>query len=136
MQPTPIFLPGESHRQRRLVACSPWGLRRVRHNLATDNNDSRTQRDSDTVLPLDLNCFSVYPLPSLQDSQRAWTVDLEHGFLGPRYTGRGLAHSRHACFLTFPLPTCLLHLPWPREGQKASEAIWLNLCPLSLPRGQ
>ena len=24
-QPTPVFLPGESHRQRRLVGYSPWG---------------------------------------------------------------------------------------------------------------
>ena len=26
-QPTPVFLPGESHRQRSLVGCSPWGHR-------------------------------------------------------------------------------------------------------------
>ena len=26
-QPTPVFLPGESHGQRSLVGCSPWGLR-------------------------------------------------------------------------------------------------------------
>ena len=25
-QPTPVFLPGESHEQRSLVGCSPWGL--------------------------------------------------------------------------------------------------------------
>ena len=24
-QPTPVFLPGKSHRWRRLVSCSPWG---------------------------------------------------------------------------------------------------------------
>ena len=24
-QPTPIFLPGESHEQRNLAGCSPWG---------------------------------------------------------------------------------------------------------------
>ena len=26
-QPTPVFLPGESHGQRSLVGCSPWGCR-------------------------------------------------------------------------------------------------------------
>ena len=26
-QPTLVFLPGESHGQRRLVGCSPWGLK-------------------------------------------------------------------------------------------------------------
>ena len=30
-QPIPVFLPGESHGQRRLAGCSPWGCR-VRHN--------------------------------------------------------------------------------------------------------
>ena len=29
-QPTPVFLPGESHGQRSLAGYSPWGLR-VRH---------------------------------------------------------------------------------------------------------
>ena len=32
--PTPVLLPGESHGQRSLVGCSPWGCR-VRHNWAT-----------------------------------------------------------------------------------------------------
>ena len=34
-QPTPVFLPGKSHRQRSLVDNSPWGHKRVRHNLVT-----------------------------------------------------------------------------------------------------
>ena len=34
-QPTPVFLPGESHGQRRLVGYSPWGRRRVRCDLVT-----------------------------------------------------------------------------------------------------
>ena len=34
-QPTPVFLPGESHGQRSLMGYSPWGLARVRHNLET-----------------------------------------------------------------------------------------------------
>ena len=28
-QPTPVFLPGESHGQRSLVSYSPWGSRKV-----------------------------------------------------------------------------------------------------------
>ena len=32
-QPTPVFLPGESHGQRSLAGCSPWG-HRVGHNWA------------------------------------------------------------------------------------------------------
>ena len=34
-QPTPVFLPGKSHGQRSLVDKSPWGGKRVRHNLVT-----------------------------------------------------------------------------------------------------
>ena len=34
-QPTPVFLPGKSHGQRSLVGNSPWGGKRVRHNLVT-----------------------------------------------------------------------------------------------------
>ena len=33
MQPTPVFLPGESHGHRSLVGCSPWG-HRVRQDCA------------------------------------------------------------------------------------------------------
>ena len=31
-QPTPVFLPGKSPKQRSLVGYSPWGLQRVRHD--------------------------------------------------------------------------------------------------------
>ena len=34
-QPTPVFLPRESHGQRSLAGCSPWGCRRVKHDLVT-----------------------------------------------------------------------------------------------------
>ena len=34
-QPSPVFLPGKSHGQRSLVGYSPWGCKRVRHNLVT-----------------------------------------------------------------------------------------------------
>ena len=29
MQPTPVFLPGESHGQERLVGCNPWGYKEL-----------------------------------------------------------------------------------------------------------
>ena len=34
-KPTPVFLPGKAHGHRSLVGYSPWGHKRVRHNLAT-----------------------------------------------------------------------------------------------------
>ena len=36
-QPTPVFMPGKSHRQRGLVGYSPWGCERVGHDLATEH---------------------------------------------------------------------------------------------------
>jgi len=34
-QPTPVFLSGKSHGQRSLVVYSPWGCKRVQHDLIT-----------------------------------------------------------------------------------------------------
>ena len=34
-QPTSVFLAGQSHEQRKLVGYSPWGHKRVRHDLTT-----------------------------------------------------------------------------------------------------
>ena len=34
-RPTPVFLPGEFHGQRSMAGYSPWGNKRVGHNLAT-----------------------------------------------------------------------------------------------------
>ena len=34
-QPTPVFLPGKSHGRRSLVGSSPWGHKRVKHDLVT-----------------------------------------------------------------------------------------------------
>ena len=36
-QPTPIFLPGESHGQRSLAVYGLWGLQGVRHDWASEN---------------------------------------------------------------------------------------------------
>ena len=35
-QPTPVFFPGKSHGQRSLEGYSPWGHKRVKHNLLTE----------------------------------------------------------------------------------------------------
>ena len=34
-QPTPVFLPGKSHGQRKMAGYSSWGHKRVRHNSVT-----------------------------------------------------------------------------------------------------
>ena len=55
--PTPVFLPRESHAQRSLEGYSPWGRKRVRHNLATKQQQ---------VLPKCL--FLLLPPPFLKGS--------------------------------------------------------------------
>ena len=45
-QPTPVFLPGESHGQRSLVGYSPWGSQRVGHDGTTNTHThTHTQRE-------------------------------------------------------------------------------------------
>ena len=43
---TPVFSPGESHGQRNLVGYSPWGWKRVRRNLVTEQG--ATEQDQPT----------------------------------------------------------------------------------------
>ena len=44
-QPTPVFLPGKSHGWRSLVGYSPWGCKRVGHNLWTKQQKFKTILD-------------------------------------------------------------------------------------------
>ena len=37
-QLNPVFLPGKSHGQRSLAGDSPWGHKKVRHDLATKHH--------------------------------------------------------------------------------------------------
>ena len=43
-QPIPVFLPGKSHGQR---SYSPWGCKRVRHNLVTNQQKQQSQIEKD-----------------------------------------------------------------------------------------
>ena len=63
-QPTPVLLPGKSHGQRILAGYSPWGHKRVEHNLVTKQENMpsicherrnywanrRTERDGERVV--------------------------------------------------------------------------------------
>ena len=44
-QPTPVSLPGKPHGQGSLVGYNPWGCRRVRHNLATKQQQQSSYLD-------------------------------------------------------------------------------------------
>ena len=45
-QPTSVFLPRKSHGQRSLVGYSPWGRKRVGHDLATNHQQQKKTKDS------------------------------------------------------------------------------------------
>ena len=40
-QPSPVFLPGKSHGQRSLESSSSWGHKRVKHDLATKQQEKQ-----------------------------------------------------------------------------------------------
>ena len=70
-QPTPVFLPGETHGQRSLMGYSPWGRKRVGPDLVTTQHlltnsvvivSGEQQRDSAT--PVRASILPQNPLPS------------------------------------------------------------------------
>ena len=80
-QPTPIFLPGESHGQRNLAGYSPWGRRRVRHDLETKQQQGCSTKStylqafptcgpSPCPLLLPLGPPSILPSPSIRSGSR------------------------------------------------------------------
>ena len=44
-QPTPVFLLGKSHGQRRLMDYSPWSRKRVRYNWLSNNNNNNNNKN-------------------------------------------------------------------------------------------
>ena len=68
-QPAPVFLPGKSHGQRSLVGYSPWGCKRVGHDLATEQQQRAirailyTEHIWEKILNLqqkEISCFCGY----------------------------------------------------------------------------
>ena len=57
-QPTPVFVPGKSHRQKILAGYSPWGCKRVKRDLVTEQQqciyvDSNLPTHHPSSLPLE-----------------------------------------------------------------------------------
>ena len=44
-----VFLPEESHGQRSLAGCTPWGRKRVRHDLATAQQQQQAFETTSTI---------------------------------------------------------------------------------------
>ena len=93
-EPTPIFLPGKSHRQRSLEGYSPWGSQRVGHNLA----NLVTKQQQNTGAEGSMTC----PKTHTTSRYRAG-VRLELRFLSSNSNFRG-------CKMKTDKITCLVHL--------------------------
>ena len=65
-QPTPVFLPGKFHEQRSLAGYSPWGHKRVRHDLAT-----KQQQQSFNIILIYLTWVSM---SSPWESKKSWHI--------------------------------------------------------------
>ena len=59
-QPTPIILPGESHGQRNLVGYNPSGRERVKHDLATKQQQPRENHNSKRYMHSNVYCSTIY----------------------------------------------------------------------------
>ena len=55
--PTPVLLPGKSHGQRSLAGCSPWGRKRLGHDLATKQQQQQHSPSYIVVVNFIFCCF-------------------------------------------------------------------------------
>ena len=58
-RPTPVLLPGESHGQRSLVGCSPWGCKESDMTEATEHAHTREVSGNLYCSPACNSCFSL-----------------------------------------------------------------------------
>ena len=68
-QPTPVFLPGESHGQRSLVGYSPWGHREL-HDWVTKHNTAQHRKQS---LSRYLTQKRFSPIPQIRHLYKFWS---------------------------------------------------------------
>ena len=105
-QPTPGFLPGESHGQRSLVGYSPWGHKRVGHKWVTKHavctytyfhTYAHTYMPPPSRHPL----FSDFPCLPLHSQ-----MDQKHSLYYPVLHCAGLSHHMQSlsCLMQVPLP--------------------------------
>ena len=61
-QPAPVFLSGKSHGQRSLVGYSPWGRKRVGHDLVTKQQEEGYMSKFHPRLPVRFRMTIIYCL--------------------------------------------------------------------------
>ena len=69
-QPTPVFLPGESHGQRSLAGYRPWAVK------------SQTRLSNGPPCPVSLHCTQTVPSDGLSERRNILTKALSRPFYG------------------------------------------------------
>ena len=67
--PTPVFLPGESHRQRSLAGCSPWGRK---------ESDTTEQLNSSNSIKLRGPCIRAQFIAKAEDVYWSFQFSIQH----------------------------------------------------------
>ena len=89
MQPTPVFLPRESHGQRSLVGYSPQGHKESdttketahTHAYIERDRDRNRERETDTAREIWGNFLGCFPKNSCRQARIQWTrLSNSHGF--------------------------------------------------------
>ena len=96
LQPTPVFLPGKSHRQWSLRSYSLWGCKRVGQDISGLNSNSLAISNSLLILVVGM-LFAVF-LHQWYDTK---LIILQIAFC--------IEQSVLACFLYWCLESCLIH---------------------------
>ena len=92
--PSPVFFPGESHEQRSLAGYSPWGRKRVKHDLATKQQQQYVD-GSCWLFYLFLNLKNHTGIVKLQASRgrgKCFVFSWEH-FIREAVSAKPLAHN-------------------------------------------
>ena len=77
-QPTPVFLPGESHERRSLVGCSPWSRTELDTTEVTQQQQQHSNTRARGSQPVPLTCS---PLPRISlHSGRLLLVEITEGW--------------------------------------------------------
>ena len=120
-QPTPVFLPGKSHGQRRLVNYSPWGCKesdmtKRLHNSIFNSTSFTVNRESSKYAALRVCKCECLVLSRVQLFAALWTITLQAPlsmwFMGlipgsslTQGSNPSLLHLPHCRHILYPMPS-------------------------------
>ena len=108
-QPTPVFLPGEFHRQRSLAGCSPWGLKESSTTERLTQGDFYYQQQvwiSEMLKGTQSSTFGLL----FTFTFKIFTYNKIHSFASGSIVKQLDNHDHHQDTRTAPLPPVFLRL--------------------------